>query len=521
MRLPDLRTPGDRSPERNSLGVLKVGSPQLRQVCAIGEDGTMHLVKEYNTAEVAAELLDLRERFDLPEITSRRPATLAEIATLHAGHRSEGDTPGPGARRLIRVLGEAAALKASDIKIVLRDAHADLRVKLGHVEVRHGPEWAPGEAGDAISFLFDNRDVGDGSSSEEQGAFQAFSVSPGGGVPLPGGVAALRCQKGPQGLHGRNFLAARLVYAGAAGDTGDLDSLGFDGEALEVLAEERASESGMMVIGGSTGDGKSTTLVRQLERLYIERGRGISLYTVEDPIEAPMRGSGIMQMAVPGGGTPTERAEAFTRTLMAFVRTNPDIGMVSEIRTAADARLILQFVTSGHKVFTTVHSASANNVLFRLVSLGVDPRELAEPGVVSLVMRQRLVPVLCPACAVTPGPAVRDAVAVWTGVPGAKPRRRHPQGCPECLRDREGATARAAWAGIVRRRAVAEWIRVDNRYRALLADRDSLGAWNHWLAPVADGGLGGRTVNSRIRGLVASGEVDCGYLPDAPAEVRR
>ena len=207
--------------------------------------------------------------------------------------------------------------------------------------------------------------------------------------------------------------------------------------------------------------------------------------------------------------------------LMVFVRINPDVGMISEIRSAADVNEILHFVSSGHKVYTSVHASSANGVLFRLVSLGVLPSELSGPDMVNLVMNQKLVPTLCDGCAEPLfGPALAR-VEEWLAKdplgdtpPRSVPRRRNRAGCEKCLAPYarlSGApqeTAKAAWAGYQGRKATAEFIRVDNEYRRLLEKRDALGAREHWLAPKVDGGIGGIPLATRLRRLVAAGVTD-------------
>lgn len=495
-------------PPANGQGVLLVGSERFRQACALTEDGVHHIVPEYNTPELWLEMAELDTRHLLPDFRSYAPATLSGIAAMY-GRGGAGPPSGPtdGARRLMRVIDEAAALRASDIKLYVRASHADLRLKLGHAEHSHGAQWQVGEAVEAIAWIYDRRDFGDGASAQQLGRHQGFSIGAERRVPLPQQVAALRGQRGFHG-DGLDFMVLRLIYREDGGHAGRIEDLGFDGDVLEQLEAERSSDSGLAIIGGSTGDGKSTTLVRQLERLYRERGGNVSIVTIEDPVEYPASGAGILQIPVPASMTAEQRRAAFSETLRCFVRINPDIGMVSEIRTAEDAREILQFVISGHKIFTTVHSFSANAVLFRLISLGVSPKELAEPGVVSLVMRQRLVPVLCPGCARPAEGASRDMIAAWTGDPDGRPMVRSRDGCPDCLAGRASDSARAAWGGLSRKRAVAEYIRLDDRYRSLVEARDPRGAHAYWLAAVPDGGMGGITVADRLRGMVARGEVD-------------
>ena len=335
---------------------------------------------------------------------------------------------------------------------------------------------------------------------------------------LPDGVLALRAAKGPQGQLMDDFLVLRLVTPPSGTGLGDLEGLGLSEDVLAELERERSSESGLLLMGGSTGDGKSTTLVRWLERVYIERAGRVSIVTVEDPIEFPARGSGFIQMVVAGGSSGAERRAAITETLSNFVRMNPTFGMVGEIRSVDDARETMQFVVSGHKIVTTIHAASANAALFRLIRLGVRPEEVAEPGVISLAMRQTLVPVLCPDCARPATPPERAIINAWagnhTGNPEGAPMMRNRAGCPTCLPPEPGLsplvleTRRAAWGGLSRRQAIAEYIRLDDTYREFLQARDALRAERYWRTPKEDGGMGGVPLDVIKARLVAEGRVD-------------
>ena len=507
-------------------GAYDIGSEGFRKACAILPDGAVRIVKARNSGEIAAEEWELRARYDLPDETSRTDATLAEVAALH-GRKTEtlvSSRPSDGQVRLQRVLSEAAALGASDLKLSRFPTHGILRVKVGAGEFTHGAQWLADEVKEAVHWIHGLRDGGDGQPSLVEGVPAAFSIGQAGTLPgMPAGIAALR---GQIAWHGdmQHFLNLRLLPEADRDSYGDLAGLGLEEDILEALAEERRSEAGLVIVGGSTGDGKSTTLARNIQRLYEERDGQVSIYTLEDPIEYPAIGDGVRQFAVRGGETPEERNANWSQALMTFVRICPDIGMVAEIRSGADVEPILHFVTSGHKIYTTVHASSANGVLFRLISLGVRPSELSGPDVVNLVMRQKLVPKLCRHCAEPlTGPA-RARVEAWlredalfraTAPSGpATLLRRSRAGCKHCLGRYDhlsGApaeTARAAWGGYDGRRATAELIRVDDAYRRFVADRDALGARNHWLAPKADGGMGGTPMETRLRRLVASGVTD-------------
>ena len=522
---------GRETPRIGRGGAYDIGSEDFRRVCALLPDGSVRIVRAYNTAEVAAELAELRARHGLPSETAREAATLAEVAELHGLVAQEvvSRSPTKGQLRLQRALADAEGLGASDVKLIEHVTHGVLRLKCGAGEHTHGPQWKADEVEEAVNWMYGVRDGGDGKATKIKGVPAGFSIGQG-GMPdgMPGGIGAFR---GQLAWHGdtQHFLTLRLLPKPDPSTHADLAGLGLEEDVLAALAEERRSESGLVIIGGSTGDGKSTTLVRNLQRLYEERGRGISICTVEDPIEYVIPGDGIQQFAVNPGRTPEERSANWSQMLMVFVRINPDVGMVSEVRSAADVNEILHFVTSGHKVYTSVHASSANGVLFRLVSLGVRPEELGGPGVVNLVLRQKLVPALCRHCAEPVSGTALARVQEWLGddplgdVPDdVAPLRRNRKGCERCLAPYarlSGApleTARAAWAGYLGRRATAEFIKVDDGYRKLLVDRDALGARKHWMAPKADGGMGGIPLETRLRRLVAAGVTDFEHVTNEP-----
>ena len=143
------------------------------------------------------------------------------------------------------------------------------------------------------------------------------------------------------------------------------------------------------------------------------------------------------------------------------------------------ARQVMQFIDTGHQVWTTIHVHSANAILFRLIDMGVGVAEVTKPGNVALLMKQTLLPLLCPDCALerhAEGRVAPDNLAACLRGNGAV-RYRNPKGCPRCRREDGGAVAARAWNGYIEQTAIAETIRPDAGYLAFVRDRDPLGAW--------------------------------------------
>ena len=249
------------------------------------------------------------------------------------------------------------------------------------------------------------------------------------------------------------------------------------------------SMQGGVFLGGRAGDGKSTTLAVNLALQMSEMAGQLNLVTLEDPVE--YRIPGAIQIAVPTAGAGETRAGHFRQALMHFCRVHPASGMVSEIRDADAARQVLQCVDTGHQIWTTIHVHNANAIPFRLIDMGVGAAEVAKPGNVALLMKQTLLPKLCPACALEKPAgdrAVPEGLASRLGgIEGL--RFRNAEGCAECRRKDGGEVSARAWNGYLGQTAIAETIRPDAGYLGLSAEAgDPLGAWAYWRSK-----MGGRS----------------------------
>lgn len=200
-------------------------------------------------------------------------------------------------------------------------------------------------------------------------------------------------------------------------DVKDLTSLGFFPEDVTVVATAMASPVGLVLITGPTGSGKSSTLHAGLRMQHlIER----NVLTVEDPLE--------YRVPVAGQTEVNRRAGYdFSTALRHFLRHDPDVILVGEMRDAETAQAALEAAATGHLVLSTLHVTSVFGVVPRLRPFGLLPQVIAEN--LRLVINQRLVRQLCSACSevVTFTASECD----WLGVPGGATGRRA-CGCPRC-----------------------------------------------------------------------------------------
>ncbi len=166
----------------------------------------------------------------------------------------------------------------------------------------------------------------------------------------------------------------------------NLDSLGFDGRALEAMRENIRKSHGKFLITGPTGSGKSTTLYALLNVLNEE---AVNIVTLEDPVEYFMKGINQSQVNPEVGLT-------FAAGLRSILRQDPDIVMVGEIRDNETAELAVHAALTGHLVFSTLHTNDAFGAIPRLIDMKIEPFLIASS--LNVVMAQRLVRRVCPHC---------------------------------------------------------------------------------------------------------------------------
>ncbi len=166
----------------------------------------------------------------------------------------------------------------------------------------------------------------------------------------------------------------------------ELQHLGMDATQKEHLVSALEKSHGMILVTGPTGSGKTVTLYSSLHHLNTPE-KNIS--TVEDPVEIPLKGVNQVNVNLKTGLT-------FAGALRAFLRQDPDIIMVGEIRDFETAEIAVKASQTGHLVLSTLHTNTAPETLVRLVSMGIEPYNIANS--LKLVIAQRLVRVLCPLC---------------------------------------------------------------------------------------------------------------------------
>ncbi|WP_407649314.1 type IV-A pilus assembly ATPase PilB [Geovibrio ferrireducens] len=166
----------------------------------------------------------------------------------------------------------------------------------------------------------------------------------------------------------------------------DMEKLGFERESLDRLIKAIESPYGMVLVTGPTGSGKSTTLYSALSRLNNE---DVNIMTAEDPVEYNLFGVNQVQMK-------DEIGLNFAAALRSFLRQDPDIIMVGEIRDYETGEIAIKAALTGHLVLSTLHTNDAPSTINRLLNMGIEPFLVASST--NLILAQRLARRICQSC---------------------------------------------------------------------------------------------------------------------------
>ena len=222
-------------------------------------------------------------------------------------------------------------------------------------------------------------------------------------------------------LHGE-AVALRLLAAQI--HALDLQALAMPVDVLALVEQSLARKTGIVIVTGPTGSGKTTTLHAALSRLNDGRSK---IMTVENPVE--IRVPGLIQVEAR-----PEIGLDFAAALRAFLRHDPDIMMVGEMRDLETARVAIQAALTGHLVLSTLHTNDAASAVTRLVEMGIEPFMVR--ATIRTAIAQRLVRAVCEGCAV-PAPLEGAGAALVAEFEHRLPPRqtwrlRHGTGCPAC-----------------------------------------------------------------------------------------
>lgn len=254
-------------------------------------------------------------------------------------------------------------------------------------------------------------------------------------------------------VHGEKVVMRLLKKTGGMPTLADL---GFIGPSLKNMETAITRPHGIILVTGPTGSGKTTTLYSILSRL---NSTTVNIVTIEDPVEYELAGVNQVQINPTAGLT-------FASGLRAFLRQDPNIILVGEIRDSETMALAIQAALTGHLVFSTLHTNNAATTIPRLLDLGAEPFLIV--SVLNAIVAQRIVRKICTSCKEAYVPAatlLRDIHTVLGPLfPNDKPEMMlyRGKGCKECNQ-----------TGYLGRIGIYETLSVNDAITAAIAARKS------------------------------------------------
>jgi type IV pilus assembly protein PilB len=229
----------------------------------------------------------------------------------------------------------------------------------------------------------------------------------------------------------------------------DLENLGMPTDVYDQFSIDIAKPNGVIVVTGPTGSGKTTTLYSALRTINTIDQK---LLTAEEPVEYDVEG--IMQVPI------NERTgNTFPVALRAFLRQDPDVMMIGEIRDLETAQIAVQASLTGHLVFSTLHTTDAAGSITRLIDMGIEPYLIS--ATMESVIGQRLVRTICTNCKTPykPDAAVLDQLGLTTEEIGDRDFN-YGSGCPHC-----------SDTGYRGRKGIYEYLTISDPIRELINER--------------------------------------------------
>lgn len=405
-------------------------------------------------------------------------------------------------RDFITIVARAAAMHVSDIHIVVAE-HTTVMFRVNglmQTEMEYNKDW--GES--FVRAAFASADISDSNYAQnEYQAAQKLGRTPlrgsHGKLVLPRNLLGIRLQFNPIAF-GTRYVIMRLLYAEDSSSTATgLEALGFTEREMDFFYQLRGAPTGITIISGPTGSGKSTTLQRNMIQMLKERNYETNLITVEDPPEYPIPGA--RQMPVTNASIEEAKEREFTKALSAALRSDPDSLMIGEVRTLSAADLAFRGALSGHNVWTTLHANSAPAILMRLKDLGVEDFKLRDPEIIKGLLAQRLFRKLCPYCRVPATqrlntPSVMRLREAFGDI-GVESSFLRGKGCKHC-----------DFRGVKGRIAVAEIILPDATFLDLLMKGETKKAINYWINDLNGMTLREVALSHMFRGIIDVDEVE-------------
>ena len=311
------------------------------------------------------------------------------------------------------ILKQAISERASDIHLELFDEQVSLRFRIdGALHERTSPPK------DSVAAIISRIKILSKLDISERRLPQDGSF----GIKFQNRAIEIRVSVCPA-VYGEK-LVLRILDRGTS--ELNIESLGFEKEQKKIFIDAAKSPHGLMFLTGPTGSGKTTTLNAVLNTIKTPE---LNFMTLEDPVEYKLAGISQVQVKPQIGLT-------FATGLRSFLRQDPDVILVGEVRDQETAEACLKAALTGHLVLSTLHTNDALGAIPRLIDMGMEPFLLSSS--LEVVAAQRLVRILCPHCKVQHNPSEEVKKQIVAENPTIKAEQSNTWkfykevGCPKC-----------------------------------------------------------------------------------------
>jgi type II secretory ATPase GspE/PulE/Tfp pilus assembly ATPase PilB-like protein len=293
-------------------------------------------------------------------------------------------------RAIIQLISDATAMRASDVHIVARKDFCELHFR-SDGDLRLIKQLRPDEGLRLCATIYQSMcDVAEPTFKPMQAQRARMKDE----FLAECGLSGARINTRP--LDRGMLMVLRLLYADTPGTVLTLEGLGYLPEQCEALEALMEQKTGVVLLSGPTGSGKSTTLKIVMQQLLREN-TGIHLLTLEDPPEYAIAGAN--QSPVSGErGDGADMEQEWSMAIADAMRLDPDIIMVGEIRDSVTAKMAFRAAMTGHLIWSTIHANDALAILQRLQDENVMESLLTDERLVTGLVNQSLVQRLCMHC---------------------------------------------------------------------------------------------------------------------------
>lgn len=395
-------------------GVVNL-SPAQRAVGAIFETRKHEVVLVWTGDDIKTRITIEREAHAVGVRIARKMLASAELIRViydNAGRDAArypvlSDAEKGQPRVLVEhVVARAIALGASDIHLQTEDTHTEVSFRV-HGDIVPFAEKLTRSHGEQMAItLWNMKDASSAADEFRKSMYQQCRIE--GDFRLGEGSEAetiraqLRFQSAP--MKGDAFKIVMRVQSNyRAADRRDLAGCGYSQDQRAALEMAAMASDGLVLVSGPVNSGKTVTLGALGAFQVAVYGKRKVIATVEDPIELRIQGACQHPVVSIDG-------KGFDEAVLSALRQDVNTVILGEIRTASTAAICRKAAETGHLIMSSVHATDAWATLTRIIKLGIDIEKLGEPGFLRAICNQRLLPALCPHCAISPERKARNPV---------------------------------------------------------------------------------------------------------------